>query len=66
MTIVNGGDDIAGLYADLRHSSPQEITATVTIFAALHFFRALRHGGWSAPALGKPLRRYGHVLLHSF
>jgi len=64
MTIVNGGDNIAAYTPIFANQTPQEITATVTIFAALTIlwcFAAwwlVRH-----TALGKPLRRYGLVLL---
>jgi cadmium resistance protein CadD (predicted permease) len=64
ITIVNGGDNIAAYTPIFATQTPQEIVATVAIFAALTLlwcFAALglvRH-----TVLGKPLRRYGHVLL---
>ncbi len=64
ITIVNGGDNIAAYTPIFANQTPQEITATVAIFAALTIlwcFAALglvRH-----TALGKLLLRYGHVLL---
>jgi cadmium resistance protein CadD (predicted permease) len=64
VTIVNGGDNIAAYTPIFANQTPQEIVATVAIFAALTLlwcFAALglvRH-----TVLGKPLRRYGHVLL---
>jgi hypothetical protein len=47
MTIVNGGDNIAAYTPIFANQTPQEITATVTIFAALTVFGASRRGGWS-------------------
>jgi cadmium resistance protein CadD (predicted permease) len=64
ITIVNGGDNIAAYTPIFANQTPQEIIATVAIFGALTIlwcFAALglvRH-----TTLGKPLRRYGHVIL---
>jgi cadmium resistance protein CadD (predicted permease) len=64
ITLVNGGDNIAAYTPIFATQGPREISATLAIFAILTLvwcFAALglvRH-----PALGKPLRRYGHVLL---
>jgi cadmium resistance protein CadD (predicted permease) len=64
ITIVNGGDNVAAYTPIFANQTPQEITATVAIFGALTIlwcFAAwwlVRH-----TALGKPLRRYGHVIL---
>jgi cadmium resistance protein CadD (predicted permease) len=64
ITIVNGGDNIAAYTPIFANQTPQEIVATVAIFAALTLlwcFAAL--GLVSHTVLGKPLRRYGHVIL---
>ncbi len=64
ITIVNGGDNIAAYTPIFASQQPQEITATIAIFGALTVlwcFAAwwlVRH-----TVLGKPLRRYGHVVL---
>jgi cadmium resistance protein CadD (predicted permease) len=64
ITIVNGGDNIAAYTPIFATQGSRELSATLAIFAALTLlwcFAALglvRH-----TALGKPLRRYGHVLL---
>jgi cadmium resistance protein CadD (predicted permease) len=64
VTIVNGGDNIAAYTPIFATQGSRELSATLAIFAALTLlwcFAALglvRH-----TALGKPLRRYGHVLL---
>jgi cadmium resistance protein CadD (predicted permease) len=64
VTVVNGGDNIAAYTPIFATQGPREISATLAIFAILSLvwcFAALglvRH-----PALGKPLHRYGHVLL---
>jgi cadmium resistance protein CadD (predicted permease) len=64
ITIVNGGDNIAAYTPIFATQGPRELSATLAIFAALTLvwcFAALglvRH-----TALGKPLRRYGHVIL---
>jgi cadmium resistance protein CadD (predicted permease) len=64
VTIANGGDNIC-VYAPIFASQgPPETTGMVTIFAALTLawcFAAL----WlvSHTVLGKPLQRYGHILL---
>jgi cadmium resistance protein CadD (predicted permease) len=64
ITIVNGGDNVAAYTPIFATQGSREMSATIAIFAALTLlwcFAALglvRH-----TALGKPLRRYGHVLL---
>jgi cadmium resistance protein CadD (predicted permease) len=64
ITIVNGGDNIAAYTPIFATQGSRELAATLAIFAALTLlwcFAALglvRH-----TAVGKPLRRYGHVLL---
>ncbi len=64
ITIVNGGDNIAAYTPIFANQTPQEIIATIAIFAALTIFWCfaawwlVRH-----TVLGKPLRRYGHVVL---
>jgi cadmium resistance protein CadD (predicted permease) len=64
VTIVNGGDNIAAYTPIFATQGYREMSATLAIFAALTFlwcFAALwlvRHTAW-----GKPLRRYGHILL---
>jgi cadmium resistance protein CadD (predicted permease) len=63
-TIVNGGDNIAAYTPIFATQGSRDMIATLAIFAVLTLvwcFAALglvRH-----TALGKPLRRYGHVLL---
>jgi cadmium resistance protein CadD (predicted permease) len=64
VTIVNGGDNIAAYTPIFAVQGSGDMIATLAIFAGLTLvwcFAALglvRH-----TALGKPLRRYGHVLL---
>jgi cadmium resistance protein CadD (predicted permease) len=64
VTVVNGGDNIAAYTPIFATEGPREMSATLAIFAILTLvwcFAALglvRH-----TVLGKPLRRYGHVLL---
>jgi cadmium resistance protein CadD (predicted permease) len=64
VTVVNGGDNIAAYTPIFATQGSREMIATLAIFAVLTLvwcFVALwlvRH-----TALGKPLRRYGHVLL---
>jgi cadmium resistance protein CadD (predicted permease) len=64
VTVVNGGDNVAGYTPIFATQGSREMIATLAIFAVLTLvwcFVALwlvRH-----TALGKPLRRYGHVLL---
>ena len=64
VTIVNGGDNIAAYTPIFATQGSRDIIATLVIFGVLTLvwcFAALglvRH-----TALGKPLRRYGHVLL---
>ncbi len=64
VTVVNGGDNIAAYTPIFATQGSPDMIATLAIFAVLTLvwcFAALglvRH-----TALGKPLRRYGHVLL---
>ena len=64
VTVVNGGDNIAAFTPIFATQGSREMIATLAIFAVLTLvwcFVALwlvRH-----TALGRPLRRYGHVLL---
>jgi cadmium resistance protein CadD (predicted permease) len=64
VTIVNGGDNIAAYTPIFATQGSREMSATLAIFGVLTLvwcFAALglvRH-----TAVGKPLRRYGHVLL---
>jgi cadmium resistance protein CadD (predicted permease) len=64
VTVVNGGDNIAAYTPIFATQGSGDMSATLAIFALLTLvwcFAALglvRH-----TALGKPLRRYGHVLL---
>ena len=64
VTIVNGGDNIAAYTPIFANEGYREMSATLAIFAALTIlwcFAALwlvRYTAW-----GKPLRRYGHILL---
>ena len=64
ITIVNGGDNIAAYAPIFATQESRELSATLAVFATLTLvwcFAALglvRH-----TALGKPLRRYGHILL---
>ena len=64
VTVVNGGDNIAAYTPIFATQGSRDMIATLAIFAVLTLvwcFAALglvRH-----TALGKPLRRYGHVLL---
>jgi cadmium resistance protein CadD (predicted permease) len=64
VTVVNGGDNIAAYTPIFATQASRDMIATLAIFALLTLvwcFVALglvRH-----TALGKPLRRYGHVLL---
>jgi cadmium resistance protein CadD (predicted permease) len=64
VTLVNGGDNIAAYTPIFATQGSWEMSATLAIFAVLTLvwcFAAL----WLVrrTALGKPLRRYGHVLL---
>jgi cadmium resistance protein CadD (predicted permease) len=64
ITIVNGGDNIAAYTPIFANQTPQEIIATVAIFGALTILWCF--AAWwlvRRTVLGKPLRRYGHVLL---
>jgi cadmium resistance protein CadD (predicted permease) len=62
--VANGGDHIAAYTPIFATQGPRHMVATLAIFAVLTLvwcFAALglvRH-----TALGKPLRRYGHLLL---
>ena len=64
VTVVNGGDNIAAYTPIFAIQGSREMSATLAIFGVLTLvwcFAALglvRH-----TAVGKPLRRYGHVLL---
>ena len=64
VTVVNGGDNIAAYTPIFATQGSRDIIATLVIFGVLTLvwcFAALglvRH-----TAVGKPLRRYGHVLL---
>jgi cadmium resistance protein CadD (predicted permease) len=64
ITIVNGGDNVAAYTPIFATQGSRDMSATIAIFAALTLvwcFAAVglvRH-----TALGKPLRRYGHVIL---
>jgi cadmium resistance protein CadD (predicted permease) len=64
ITIVNGGDNIAAYTPIFANQTPQEIMATVAIFGALTILWCLA-AWWLVrhTVLGKPLRRYGHVVL---
>ncbi|MGB7974720.1 MAG: cadmium resistance transporter [Roseiarcus sp.] len=64
LTVINGGDNIAAYTPIFATEGSREMIATLTIFAVLTVvwcFVAL----WLVrrTAFGKPLRRYGHVLL---
>ena len=64
ITLVNGGDNIAAYTPIFASQQPLETAATVAIFAVLTIvwcFVAL----WlvKRTALGRPLWRYGHILL---
>ena len=64
VTIVNGGDNIAAYTPIFATQGSRDVTATLAIFAVLTLvwcFAAL--GLVRYTAVGKPLRRYGHVLL---
>jgi cadmium resistance protein CadD (predicted permease) len=64
ITVVNGGDNIAAYTPIFANQTPQEIIATVVIFGALTILWCF--AAWwlvRRTALGKPLRRHGHVLL---
>jgi cadmium resistance protein CadD (predicted permease) len=64
VTVVNGGDNIAAYTPIFAIQGPREMIATLAIFALLTLvwcfvaWWLVRH-----TALGKPLRRYGHLLL---
>jgi cadmium resistance protein CadD (predicted permease) len=64
ITIVNGGDNIAAYTPIFATQTPQEMITTVAIFAALTILWCLA-AWWLVrhTVLGKPLRRYGHVIL---
>jgi cadmium resistance protein CadD (predicted permease) len=63
-TIVNGGDNIAAYTPIFATQGSREMSATLVIFGVLTLVWCVaalwlvRH-----TALGKPLRRYGHILL---
>jgi cadmium resistance protein CadD (predicted permease) len=64
VTVVNGGDNIAAYTPIFATQWPLDMIATLAIFAVLTLvwcfvaWWLVRHA-----ALGKPLRRYGHLLL---
>jgi cadmium resistance protein CadD (predicted permease) len=64
VTISNGGDNI-GTYTPLFATQmPREISATIAIFSVLTLAWCL--AAWllvNHPAIGKPLRRYGRMVL---
>jgi cadmium resistance protein CadD (predicted permease) len=64
ITIVNGGDNIAAYTPIFANQTPQEIIATIAIFGALTILWCFA-AWWLVrdTVLGKPLRRYGHVVL---
>jgi cadmium resistance protein CadD (predicted permease) len=64
ITIVNGGDNVAAYTPIFANQTPQEIAGTIAIFGALTILWCF--AAWwlvRRTALGKPLRRYGDVLL---
>jgi cadmium resistance protein CadD (predicted permease) len=64
ITIVNGGDNIAAYTPIFATQGSREMSATIAIFAALTLLWCFAASGLVRhTALGKPLRRYGHVLL---
>ena len=64
ITIVNGGDNIAAYTPIFATQGSGDMIATLAIFAVLTLVWCLAALGLVRhTALGKPLRRYGHVLL---
>jgi len=64
VTIVNGGDNIAAYTPIFATQGSGDMIATLAIFAVLTLVWCLAALGLVRhTALGKPLRRYGHVLL---
>jgi cadmium resistance protein CadD (predicted permease) len=64
VTIVNGGDNIAAYTPIFATQGSRELSATLAIFAALTLLWCFAASGLVRhTALGKPLRRYGHILL---
>lgn len=64
VTLVNGGDNIAAYTPIFAIQGSRDMIATLTIFAALTLVWCLAALGLVRHTpLGKPLRRYGHVLL---
>ena len=64
ITLVNGGDNIAAYAPIFASQQPLEIATTVAIFAVLTIVWCLV-ALWlvTRTALGRPLWRYGHILL---
>ena len=64
VTIVNGGDNIAAYTPIFATQGSREMSATLAIFGVLTLVWCVAALGLVRhTALGKPLRRYGHVLL---
>jgi cadmium resistance protein CadD (predicted permease) len=64
VTVVNGGDNIAAYTPIFATQGSRDVTATLAIFAVLTLVWCVAALGLVRhTALGKPLRRYGHVLL---
>src|ERR1700722_7887926 len=64
VTVVNGGDNIAAYTPIFATQGSGDMSATLAIFAVLTLVWCLAALGLVRhTALGKPLRRYGHVLL---
>ena len=64
VTIVNGGDNIAAYTPIFATQGSRDIIATLVIFGVLTLVWCVAALGLVRhTALGKPLRRYGHVLL---
>ncbi len=64
VTIVNGGDNIAAYTPIFATQGSRDMIATLAIFAVLTLVWCVAALGLVRhTALGKPLRRYGHVLL---
>jgi cadmium resistance protein CadD (predicted permease) len=64
ITIVNGGDNVAAYTPIFASQRPLQMAATVAIFAVLTLVWCLA-ALWLVrrTALGRPLWRYGHILL---
>ena len=64
VTVVNGGDNIAAYTPIFATQGSRDIIATLVIFGVLTLVWCVAALGLVRhTALGKPLRRYGHVLL---